>query len=241
MVVAEDDDLQRQLIVRHLRDAGFNVIACENGKVALGAIQRLGACTVLSDGCMPQLDGFGLLKATREMMDLGVVSYVHFIMLTANDNRDSAVAALEAGADDYLTKPYHPQELLARLRVGDRFHRLHGELSARQIEVQRSSAEVARMYNKLEQLSRTDALTGLVNRRYFLERAADIWTLARRHSRNLSCIMIDIDHFKSINDTHGHAAGDFALRRIAAVAREQLRTTDLLGRFGGEEFCMLCP
>src|SRR5262245_1877237 len=241
IVVAEDDSGLRALIARQLEQAGYRVTACSNGREALEAVRQCGACTVLADWTMPELDGIGLLRAVRELSELDALPFVYFVLLTGDSNKDAMIAGLEAGADDYLTKPYHPQELLARLRCGDRIQRMQAELKAWSLELQRTNAELATSNAKLERLARTDELTGLSNRRHLFERLSHLWQVAHRHERPLSCIVLDIDHFKQINDKFGHAAGDQILRGVAEVCRKQLRLSDLLARIGGEEFCIVCP
>jgi two-component system cell cycle response regulator len=241
VVVAEDDDNSRALLVRQLRNAGYPVVSCENGKQALEAVRREMSCVVVADWVMPEMDGLELCRAVRELGDMQALSFVYFILLTAHAEKERIVAGLEGGADDYLTKPYYPQELLARVRVGERNCALQSELFQRQIELQKANAELAVLNTKLEKLASSDALTGLANRRYLFDRLAEAWALAVRKDRPLGCIMFDIDKFKLINDTYGHLAGDEVLKNLAGVFRTCLRTYDIIGRFGGEEFCVLCP
>lgn len=241
IIVADDDAGLRALLVRQLEQAGYVVTACANGRAALEAVRAAGPCTVLADWNMPELDGLGLLRAVRELSELDALPFVYFVLLTADSNKQTLVAALEAGADDYLTKPYHPQELLARLRSGDRIQRMQAELKTWSLELQRTNAELAKSNAKLERLAKTDELTSLSNRRHLFERLSHVWQVAHRHERPLSCIVFDIDHFKLINDRYGHAAGDLILRGVADVCRKRLRLSDLLARIGGEEFCIVCP
>ncbi len=241
IVVAEDEALSRALLVRQLRNAGYDVIACENGQQALEAIRREVSCIVVADWMMPEMDGLELCRTVRGLGEMQALSFVYFILLTAHTEKERIVAGLEGGADDYLTKPYHPQELLARLRVGERNCALQNELFQRQIELQKANAELAVLNRKLEKLASSDALTGLANRRYLFDRLTELWALAERKGGSLSCIMFDVDKFKLINDTRGHLAGDEVLRSLASVFRHCLRPYDIIGRFGGEEFCVLCP
>jgi diguanylate cyclase (GGDEF)-like protein len=169
------------------------------------------------------------------------LSFVYFILLTAHSETEQVVAGLEAGADDYLTKPYQKQELLARLRAGERIHALQTELMQRQIELHKVNGQLASLNRKLESLANTDPLTGLSNRRNLFDRFTEAWSLADRNDRALGFIMMDIDKFKLTNDTYGHAAGDQILREVADAIRRRLRRYDIVGRFGGEEFCVVCP
>lgn len=241
IVVAEDDAASRILLTRQLRKVGYEVIACENGSQALEAIRQEVSCIVVADWLMPGMDGLELCRAVRSLSKTKALAFVYFILLTAHSEKDHIVAGFEAGADDYLTKPYHRQELLARLRAGERVYALQIELMQRQIQLHRVNGELAALNQKLEKLANTDALTNLANRRHLFERFGETWALAERGDHPLSCIMFDIDKFKSVNDTHGHAAGDQVLKHVAGVVRSCVRRYDLLGRIGGEEFCVICP
>jgi two-component system cell cycle response regulator len=241
IVLADDDSATRALLVRQLSAAGYQVVACKNGKEALEAIRQEVSCIVVADWVMPEMDGLELCRTVRALSEMRALSVVYFVLLTARSDKEQIVAGLEAGADDYLTKPYHKQELLARLRVGERICGLQIELMQRQFELAKVNSEFARLNQKLEELANTDMLTGLPNRRHFFERFAEAWALAERKNRPLGCIMLDIDRFKPINDTYGHAAGDAVLQQLAATCRRALRRYDVLGRIGGEEFCIVAP
>lgn len=240
VVVAEDDPAARRLLVRQLQKAGYNVAACENGRDAVEQIQRASPCVVIADWMMPEMDGLELCRSVRSLQKLGVMGFVYFILLTAHSEKEQIVAGLEAGADDYLTKPYHVRELLARLHAGQRIVSLQQELLARQIELHRVNAEMAKLNQRLEELANTDVLTQLANRRHLLEQLESLWATAERHQRPLAVIMFDVDRFKRVNDTYGHAAGDEVLRMVARLARRGLRRGDRVGRIGGEEFCIVC-
>jgi diguanylate cyclase (GGDEF)-like protein len=173
---------------------------------------------------MPILDGFKLLnlKRTRpELQDIPV------IMLTGAEDVSQKVKALENGAQDYLTKPFHDAELVARLDV-------HLQVRALQQELRLKNRQ-------LEELSNTDGLTKLTNRRHLME-LADIELLrAEQEAHPLAVVMLDVDHFKRVNDEHGHAMGDQALRAVSEVLSGDLRDSDVAARFGGEEFMLLLP
>ncbi len=227
IVLAEDEPASRMLLARHLSKAGYEVTACENGRIALDAIQQRGSCIVVADWMMPEMDGLELCRTVRGLCETDALGFVYYILLTAHSEKEQIVAGLEAGADDYLTKPYHKQELLARLRAGERIFMLQADLRAAN--------------RQLEQLANTDMLTGLANRRHLFERFAEMWSMGERKGRPLGCVMLDIDKFKSVNDTYGHAAGDYVLKNVARTCRDNLRPYDILGRFGGEEFCIISP
>jgi diguanylate cyclase (GGDEF)-like protein len=148
-------------------------------------------------------------------------------MVTGNDSDEAKLQGFEQGADDYVTKPFQSDELLARVRAGLRIVALQKALLATN--------------HRLEELSLTDSMTRVANRRAFDERLEDAFEHARRYERPLSLVMIDVDHFKLINDTHGHDAGDRALRVVAEVLADSSRHSDFVARIGGEEFAVLLP
>jgi diguanylate cyclase (GGDEF)-like protein len=179
---------------------------------------------VLLDIEMPVLDGFQILeliKAEPERADTPVV------FLTARDKTEDLVEALRLGAHDYLRKPFEPAELTARVRAAVRVKSLQDELRVRNAE--------------LELMSRTDPLTGLWNRRHTQEQLQAAASLARRHDTPFSVLMIDIDHFKRVNDTAGHTAGDAVLVEVAVRIRDAVRIEDVVSRWGGEEFLVVLP
>jgi diguanylate cyclase (GGDEF)-like protein len=174
---------------------------------------------------MPEMDGASLCKAVR---NLQLDGYVYALLLTARDSKDNIIAGLEAGADDYLIKPVHEAELIARLNAGRRILNLEHSL------------RVANQRNRI--LSITDALTGAYNRRYLMEQLPRELERCRRYAYPLSVLMCDIDHFKAINDARGHAAGDEVLQQFAARAQKSIRSnSDWVARHGGEEFLIVLP
>jgi len=240
VIHAEDEPSSRALISRLLAKAGYEVQALANGREALNAICAARTGIIVADWMMPELDGLELCRAVRAAGREGRVGFVYFILLTAHRDKEHIVAGLEAGADDYLTKPFHPKELLARIRAGERIWWLQNELVKRQEQLTRANRELCALNQKLERLASTDVLTGVPNRRSLFERFEEAWSMSCRSKQPLGCIMLDIDHFKCVNDTYGHHVGDEVLQHIAAVCRATLRRHDVLGRFGGEEFCVVC-
>ena len=173
---------------------------------------------------MPGFDGLKVLglKASRKELE-----QIPVIILTAEDDLNRKAEILERGASDYVTKPFHEKELLARVRI-------HTKLKLLQDELMEKNAQ-------LEALAITDPLTGLANRRRLMSRLDEEVSRAQRYKTPLSVVMIDIDHFKQVNDTHGHAMGDAVLRNIGAMLKSCVRTTDLAARYGGEEFTLVLP
>lgn len=241
IIFAEDEPASRALLSRQLESAGYDTIACANGQEALDAIRAEGSGIVVADWMMPKLDGLELCAIVRELGAMKTLGSVYFILLTANSDKESIVRGLDAGADDYLTKPYHPKELLARIRAGVRIMELQEQAVRSQIEVYKVNAQLAVLNQKLDRLANTDVLTGLANRRRLFERFSEAWSLAQRKERALSCIMLDVDRFKRVNDDFGHKAGDIVLQQIAGVLKRHARQYDICGRFGGEEFLIVCP
>ncbi len=241
IIVAEDDESSRRLLVRQLERSGYEVIACANGREALAALRELGSGIVVADWNMPEMDGLELCRAVQELRRLDALGAVYFILLTAESDEEMIVRGLESGADDYVTKPCRQRELLARIRAGQRLFDLQLENWMRRVELERKNAELDLLTTRLEKLANTDALTGVANRRQLLARLDDAWALSTRHGQPLGVAILDIDRFKSINDTHGHAVGDEVLRTIAALCRTELRCYDVFGRFGGEEFLIVVP
>ena len=179
---------------------------------------------ILCDLVMPSVDGFKLLSLVRAHPKLRDVPV---ILLTGQTDVETKIRGLELGASDYVTKPFDAGELLARIKV-------HLKTKALQDALKRSNEE-------LRKLSTLDPLTGLFNRRHFMAELEKEFRRAQRYDTPLSFVMIDIDHFKKLNDTYGHQAGDDVLRELGALLRREIRDTDVPGRYGGEEFCVLLP
>jgi two-component system cell cycle response regulator len=219
VVVAEDSLVIRAVLVEQLESRGYRVVEAADGEQALAACRRDRPDVVLLDVEMPQLDGHAVLagvKADPLLADIPVV------FVTSRVTTEDVVEGLRLGAHDYLRKPFEPSELLARVHAAVRIKALQDELRLRNAE--------------LELASRTDALTGLPNRRHLEEQLQRLAGNGR-----LSVLLLDIDRFKQVNDTRGHAAGDEVLRVVAGRLREAVRTADVAGRWGGEEFLVVLP
>ncbi|MBI4580757.1 MAG: diguanylate cyclase [Planctomycetes bacterium] len=237
VLAVDDDPAMLKLLSRHLSNARYEVLTAASGAEALNRLHREGAGIVLSDWSMPQMDGLELCKAIRASEALG---FVYLIMVTAHSDKGRVVEALEAGANDFLTKPFDAQELLARVNAGMRIISLETDLQRQQRELHKINAELAILNRKLESMARTDELTGLANRRAAMSQLKACWANSVRHGQPLSCLMMDIDLFKRCNDTYGHDVGDEALRQTARVLTRCARGGDLVHRTGGEEFLVLC-
>jgi two-component system cell cycle response regulator len=231
ILVADDEPINRMLIQRRLERAGYQVLTAQNGREAVEMALEALPDLIILDVMMPEMDGLqacGLIKSSATTRDIPV------IFLSARDETEVKVSGLSLGANDYISKPFKAEELLARVDVALRIKRERDQL--------REHAEEARAHAEIAQeRAMTDALTGLLNR-YGLQHALTREQAeARRYDRSLSCLMIDVDRFKAINDTYGHAAGDTALQQVAAILTEAVRASDIVFRYGGEEFLVLLP
>ncbi len=225
VLLADDQRLARTIVTQWLRGWGYDVVAVTDGAAALAA---LAADTALSlaviDWEMPGVDG---LEVCRSVRALAAEPYTYLILLTAHSDKDDVVKGLEAGADDYIVKPCNPLELEVRLRAGRRIVELSRELTS------------ARESLRFE--ATHDALTGLLNRRAVLARLDEELSRAGRNGAPVTLALLDLDHFKRINDTYGHCVGDEVLKGVAARMRSAVRVYDAVGRFGGEEFVIVLP
>jgi two-component system cell cycle response regulator len=225
-LVVDDSAVYRKLIGDHLRSWGFGVTLAESGSEAWRILEKPDAPKLaLLDWVLPDLDGIELCQRIRKAGASG--PYVYVILLTSNEGRQNMLDAMQAGADDYLVKPFDEMELKARLLVGKRILDLQEELvSARE---------------SMRHAATHDSLTGLMNRGEIVGMLQRELERARRARKPVGVILSDVDHFKSVNDTLGHLFGDEALREIGRRLRAQLRVYDSVGRYGGEEFLMILP
>jgi two-component system, cell cycle response regulator len=225
-LVVDDSAVYRKLIGDHLRSWGFGVTLAESGSEAWQILQQPEAPKlVLLDWVLPDLDGIELCQRIRQAGLSG--PYVYVILLTSKEGRQNMLDAMQAGADDYLVKPFDELELKARLLVGKRILDLQEQLvSARE---------------SMRHAATHDSLTGLMNRGEILAMLERELERARRERKPVGVVLGDIDHFKNVNDTLGHLFGDEALREIARRLRAQLRVYDGVGRYGGEEFLLILP
>ena len=217
VLVVEDNDLERLLIRHRLRLDRVTLIEAADGLSALDLARSAAPDLILLDLDLPDLSGFEVIHQLKE--DPATRS-IPVIFVSATGSVEAKVRALDLGAIDFVTKPFDPAELRARLRVAFRL-KFQQDL--------------------LEKQAHLDALTGLANRFALRERLGAEWSACRRRSAPLSLLIVDVDHFKRVNDRHGHAAGDEALRRVAEALRAVARIYDLVARFGGEEFVLLAP
>jgi diguanylate cyclase (GGDEF)-like protein len=239
VLVVEDDRIIRTLLESWLRETcQYTVATASNGKEALARAIEFKPHVVLTDWLMPVLDGIALCQALRASQ-WGKNIYV--LMLTSVESDVDLVAAFTAGVDDYLTKPVNLNGLSARLMAARRYVRLRDAWERDSERLTATAAELALFNRRLELAALSDPLTELSNRRAGTQALAQAWSASTRHGHALSLISVDADHFKAINDSYGHAAGDLVLQALAQCLRAGARSEDTVCRWGGEEFLLICP
>ncbi|MGI5878984.1 MAG: GGDEF domain-containing protein [Syntrophomonadaceae bacterium] len=225
VLVADDDQITRKVVRALLNKWGYEAVEAEDGDQAWQILQQDDAPRlILADWIMPGIDGPELCRRLRIRSDS---SYHYIILLTSRDSKEDIVGGLNAGADDYITKPFMTQELEVRLRIGVRILELQQSLQE-SLELQRYQA-------------RHDPLTGILNHGEILRILEQEIERSRRQNSDLAVIMGDLDHFKKVNDTYGHVAGDAVLVEVAQRIRNNIRLYDTVGRYGGEEFLLVLP
>ena len=222
VIVVEDDTNVAKLVMLGLRRDGFEVVHAPNMAEARTLLKAKTWDLLVLDRHLPDGDGVELCNEVREQNPHGFI-----LILTGDSTKEAKLTGFGCGADDYVTKPFQLEELVARVRAGRRIVDLQKALLASN--------------QRLEELSRTDPLTSLRNRRSFDEELASLFEHARRYSRPLAVAMIDVDHFKRVNDERGHQEGDRVLQRVASILRRCTRQSDLVARYGGEEFVVVLP
>jgi diguanylate cyclase (GGDEF)-like protein len=216
ILIVDDEETNLYALRLILESKGYRCLEALSGAEALQIATAAAPEVILLDIHMPEMDGY---EVCRRLKVDPRTSPIPIVFLTARyRDHDEIARGLEAGAHDYVTKPFSAPELLARIGV--------------MVRIQRAEAEARKA-------SLTDSLTGLYNRRFLHQRLEEEMSRSRRHGSPLACVMLDIDHFKSINDAHGHAAGDDVLRVIATILRDHIRKSDIAVRFGGEEFVLV--
>jgi diguanylate cyclase (GGDEF)-like protein len=231
ILIVEDSKSQADLTRTFLEKNGYEVLCVHNGAGAIKAAKTASYDVILLDLVLPDMNGNEIcrwLKLNSETRGIPI------IMLTVESALKEKVASLEAGADDYLPKPYNEIELNARIYAALRTKALQDELRDK-------NRQLEELLAKVELQSITDPLTGLHNRRYVeavLEKELAEW---KRYGSPLGCLMVDVDHFKNINDRYGHGAGDSVLKELAQLLKDILREADTVARWGGEEFLILLP
>jgi diguanylate cyclase (GGDEF)-like protein len=224
ILVVDDNQDNVEIIATRLRFRGYDMEEASDGKQALDMVHRNPPDLILLDAMLPDIDGY---EISRRIKGDETLPFIPIILVTARDSTQDKVAGLDAGADDYLTKPINFPELEARVRSMLRIKRLQDELEEKNRE--------------LERLSISDGLTGLFNHKHIHGLLAEEFERTDRSGDGLTVAMFDLDHFKTVNDTHGHQAGDRVLMQFADMLRHTARDIDKIGRYGGEEFMVILP
>lgn len=222
VLVVDDSPVYRKLVEHALEGGPYSPLFAKSGREALELFARYLPAIVITDWMMPDFSGLDLCQRLRADVHRG---YTYIILLTSIAEKDNVVKGLAAGADDYLTKPFDPGELLARIGVGRRIIDLHRQIDAKN--------------RLLEELAHCDSLTGLPNRRAIEDWAARQLRGAARHGFPYWIVLADLDSFKSVNDTLGHEAGDALLKKFAEILKTVVRASDICGRLGGDEFLLV--
>ncbi|MBA3012211.1 MAG: diguanylate cyclase [Proteobacteria bacterium] len=218
ILIADDDPISRRILEANLLEWGYELMVASDGLEAWEILQKPESPNlIISDWMMPRMDG---LELCREIRNMEKSKYIYFIILTAKGEKKDIISGLEAGADDFLTKPFNQEELKYRTRIGER---------------------VLNLEHRIMELANIDSLTGLLNRRAFMEKMEQEMSRTQRENNSFSLILTDIDHFKNVNDTYGHQIGDLVLRRFTGQLKTLARPYDFLGRYGGEEFLICLP
>ena len=238
IMVVDDDPTSLKLLAGLLERVGHQVLTASNGKDALRVAMQVIPQIVIADRHMPEMDGVELCRSLRQF-EAG--RRVYFILLTSDETEDHIVEGFDAGADDYVVKPFRPKILLARLRSGMRVVRMQERIDADKATMQRQVAELGVLNRRIGATAQTDALTDLHNRRYAMDALREGWERSLKDDEPISAIMIDLDKFKRVNDTHGHDVGDLVLKETAKVLRTLVEPPASVCRIGGEEFVVVLP
>ena len=231
ILVVDDHEDNIELLRARLEARGYEVYGANDGQAALEQVEHVCPDLILLDVMMPKMDGMEVVRRLKTNKNL---PFIPVIMQTALDSTENKVEGLDAGADDYITKPINFAELEARVNSLLRIKALQSDLAARE-------KELSDLNDKLRQISLTDGLTQVENRRSLEERLNEMWLHSVRLHEPIALVMCDIDWFKSVNDNHGHQAGDSVLKEFAQLLKAEAREIDRVGRYGGEEFLFILP
>jgi two-component system cell cycle response regulator len=231
ILVVDDHEDNIELLRARLEARGYEVFGANDGQAALDQVEHVRPDLILLDVMMPRMDGMEVVRRLKSNKNL---PFIPVIMQTALDSTENKVEGLDAGADDYITKPINFAELEARVNSLLRIKALQTDLAARE-------RELSDLNDKLRQISLTDGLTQVENRRSLEERLHDMWQHSVRLHEPIALVMCDIDKFKSVNDNYGHQAGDSVLKEFAQLLKGEAREIDRVGRYGGEEFLLILP
>jgi len=231
ILVVDDQPANLKVLLSFLKDHRFQIRIAEDGERTLQVLENFQPDIILLDVMMPGMDGFETCRRIKENKQ---TANIPVIFMTALDNVEDKISGFEAGGVDYITKPFQQIEVLTRINT-------HVRLRRKELELEKALDEVIRQQKLFKKLSITDDLTGLYNRRHLNNILGQEFQRSKRHHNDLSCLMLDLDHFKQVNDTYGHDFGDVVLRDFASTLKEFIRSSDYAFRFGGEEFLLVLP
>jgi two-component system cell cycle response regulator len=238
ILLVEDDYATALVLKRLLTKAGHAVATAGDGMEALSMLDKFMPQLIITDWHMPKMNGIEFCKALRYSKSW---RNVHVFVMVAQENLNRIGEIFEAGATDYLPKPVNSKVLGARLSVTQRMVQLQDEREEEHKQIRTIAAQLAASNQRLQQMALTDVLTELPNRRHANDYLEQQWAMAERSDRPLSCMSIDVDFFKKVNDTYGHKVGDDVLKHVAQILRSSARKQDMVCRYGGEEFLVICP
>ena len=238
ILVVDDHEDNVELLRARLEARGYEVFGANDGQAALDQVEHVLPDLILLDVMMPKMDG---MEVVRRLKANPKLPFIPVIMQTALDSTENKVEGLDAGADDYITKPINFAELEARVTALLRIKKLQSELEAANAELSAKKEELSEANDKLRRISLTDGLTDIDNRRCLEDRLHEMWQHSVRLHEPIALIMCDIDKFKSVNDNFGHQAGDAVLKEVAQLLKGAAREIDRVGRYGGEEFLLILP
>jgi two-component system cell cycle response regulator len=252
ILVVDDHEDNIELLRARLEARGYEVFGASDGQAALDQVEHITPDLILLDVMMPRMDGMEVVRRLKANKNL---PFIPVIMQTALDSTENKVEGLDAGADDYITKPINFAELEARVNSLLRIKKLqsdlaatnvlleavNAELSAKKEELSEANGKLSEANDKLWRISLTDGLTDIDNRRCLEDRLHEMWQHSLRLHEPIALIMCDIDKFKSVNDKFGHQAGDSVLKEVAQLLKGEAREIDRVGRYGGEEFLLILP
>jgi len=238
VLLVDGDPALRASLRAMLVKAGHEVFEAGDGRQAFEMALDLRPQMMVVDRSMSGMDGIELTRALRQTR---IGRGIYILVLTPHDDEEALIEALESGVNDFMIQPLKPRVLAARLSAAQRVVRLQQELEGDREELRHTAVELEVVNRRLQEVALTDMLTNFPNRRYAIERIEQEWASVLRNHRPLAAMVIDVDEFKQINDAFGHDAGDTVLRQVAAALKSGVRVQDVVCRFGGDEFLVICP
>lgn len=239
LLVVDDDRFSIQILDNKLKKWGHETISLNRASEAVEILKTDQEISLLiTDWIMPEMDGLSLCKLARELKR---DKYLSIILLTSRSEKEALIEGLNSGADAFLNKPLDFAELQAHLKVIQRIIYLENQLATQLDDLKKAHSNLQLALAKIEEIAHIDELTKIPNRRSIMEYLENEITRVKRYSSNLSVFILDIDHFKKVNDTYGHLVGDFVLKECAKILSENIRKIDRVGRYGGEEFLGVLP